>query len=352
MSESRAHVALIKACLASIEDFEPRLRAWESLLEIGDIDYASLRLVPYLYRRAQSFGVNLRDGGIAKGLYLRSWYLYNTAGIAPMQKLSNLDSLAGAIVLKGAALRQTIYRNDPPTRPADDVDFLIPRCRMESAVGQLQSMEFVIDSIFSIFPMVNLRNSIGLRNGPLNVDLHWGINPICLDPDFFQRMFSRASAGQMGYLLASPTDNLIHTLIHGYGSNQIAPIRWILDAALLVEEGDIDWSLLEVELFRTGWGQMGKHQIAILTQVYDVKVPEIKFDKPKARLHRYIVVLNSFFATSQNIWALRITRLIGYDLAVLASGRGLPISVKVFVKLFPDWLNLFMKELLEYLRRP
>ena len=109
----------------SSSDFEEAVRAWENVQRIDEIDYASMRLIPYLYKQSLKFRIGLSNEGICKGLYLRSWYTTQVKSAMPQRELRDLGLFHGSVILKGAALQQSVYRADPPTRPADDIDVLV-----------------------------------------------------------------------------------------------------------------------------------------------------------------------------------------------------------------------------------
>ena len=52
------------------------------------------------------------------------------------------------------------------------------------------------------------------------------------------------------------------------------PIRWILDAYLLIEKYPINWEILISEVKRCGWKSPIYEQLSYLSQVFGASVPE------------------------------------------------------------------------------
>jgi hypothetical protein len=348
MRGSFQHETLLRACLSeTAKEFEVQVRAWEKIQPMEDIDYASMRLIPYLYKQSLRFDVELKDNGICKGLYLRSWYTIQVKTAMPQRELGNLGFLSGCLILKGAALQQSIYKEDPPTRPADDIDVLIPLALKNKGMTQLIASGFKLEGPFTLSTILTLRNSANLYKGASNVDLHWSIFPICRDPEFHERLVSRATPSTQAFLTPSATDNLIHTLVHGYGSNSIAPIRWVLDAVLLIRSGEIDWTLFNQEVEATGWSELVSHQFKYLKETFAIDAPSDLHFRPS---NSYLMWIGRKYLRTNSLWVRRALRLIGWDFAVLATNFGLPPTLKNYFKLLPLHVRSFTQELQELLQ--
>lgn len=349
MRSSSKHEYLLRACMSeSSSDFEEAVRAWENVQRIDEIDYASMRLIPYLYKQSLKFRIGLSNEGICKGLYLRSWYTTQVKSAMPQRELRDLGLFHGSVILKGAALQQSVYRADAPTRPADDIDVLVSSEQKKSQLSSLIEVGFKLDGPFSADTVLNLRNSANLIRGASNVDVHWSIFPICYDPDFNQRLVARATMGNHGFLIPSATDNLIHALVHGYGSNSIQPIRWVLDAVLLIRSGEIDWPLFKKEVEATGWGPIVSHQLEYLRKAFEISLPEgLSFGASKG----YLIWLSSMYLRTDALWLRRILRLLGWDFAVLAANVGIVPTFVNYFRIFPLLAKSFLQEFAEFLRK-
>lgn len=341
------HKHLLKACLSQTRlDFSQHLMKWETAQNLQEIDPASARLIPFLYRKAESFGVEIKNYGICRGIYLKAWYQYSLVSALPRKTLVNDALFDKAVLLKGAALQQGVYSLDPPTRPADDVDILIPRGENLKVLQKLIERGFWLDSPISSESLVKLRNSAGLRRGQDHFDIHWSVFPICLDPLFTERLVSRSLRGKDGLRYSSPVDSLLHTIVHGFGSNEIAPIRWILDAGLLIRSGEIDWVTFRQEVSATGWSTIVYPQMTVLQSEYGVKVPPEAYG-PK--MTSYLITIARIYLKTDSVWLRRFLRLFGWDFAVFAQNQGFRPTLRMAIVSTPKLTLYFIRELREVL---
>ncbi len=285
---------VVAACLASSEDTEAALRRWESGVPMDDIDGGSQRLVPYLYRKLERLGITARNHGILKGIYTRYWYLFNVQGMPTLTSVNAVLDPAEYLVLKGLALQTLVYGSDPPTRPCDDMDILVRQRDRGSVHDKLTAAGFRADGHKG--PDIFLNNKIGInmQRGPEAVDLQWGLYTGMTDPGFEDRLFSRKIAVTISGFPAftlSPTDHLLHTLMHGAARNSVSPIRWVLDASLLISQTTIDWTLFVAEVKNLGWAGPVARQLRLLQSKYGVEIPD--------------AVLTSIVAL-KSPWAIRV----------------------------------------------
>jgi hypothetical protein len=342
---SLEHDALLKACTASDTEFVANLLEWERIQDIETIDFASMRLIPYLYRKAESLKVQMANKGICKGLYLKAWYLHNTIKTPTIEWIEQQELLENAILLKGGALQYTIYKKDPPSRPSDDVDLLLPRHSAEKALDLLEKQNFQVNHKLSKATIFNLRNGINYFSLDKSIDIHWGIFPVCSDLMFTSRAFDRTIQVSEKLKILSPTDNLIHCLIHGYGTNDLAPIRWVLDAHLLVTSGMVDWELFWEEIDRTGWHRIIRQQIEVLSR-YNTSIDIPRF----INFHiNAVMFVTEMMLKTNNVYLRRALRLLGYDFGVWAQNFGVKPTLVNYFKTMPKWLPLIVQEWREFI---
>lgn len=345
----KSQLHLIRACLSQdAKNFSYHAAAWDRYLTIDQIDAASMRLIPLYFKLAQRYGVKIENEGICKGVYLKSWYAYKTQGLMPLGTLLEALGSHEAIFLKGVALRGTVYRHDPPTRPADDIDFLVQPSQARAVVETLMLRGFLPEAKLSIETFTSLRHGVNLSKGEVNLDVHWSVVPICLDPGYLTRIWTRCQEAENGVKVLSDTDSLIHCLIHGYGSNVIAPIRWIVDAALLIRKGGIDWALLSREIEVTGWGPMVRKQLQILSDYFGIETGQ-RF-RP-SRKPSYLAWVSRVYLRSESLFLRRALRVLGWDFGVYATNLRIRPTFVSFLRCFPQLVLAFLKEFGEYLSR-
>jgi hypothetical protein len=267
---------VLSSCLAAPEDMEAALRAWESAVPMDDLDGGSQRLVPFLFRKLERLGITARNHGILKGIYTRYWYLFNVVGMPTLTSVTKILEPEEYLVLKGLALQALVYGDDPPTRPCDDMDILVRQRDRKAVHERFAAQGFA--SPGNKTPDIYLNNKIVvlLERGTEAVDLHWGLVAGSIDPGYEDRLFSRKiplTISGLPTFTLSPTDHLLHTLMHGAARNSVSPIRWVLDAALLLRTTTIDWELFLREVSALGWARPIRRQLRLLHEKYNVDVP-------------------------------------------------------------------------------
>jgi len=225
-------------------------KEWRSGVEIEELDPGSHRILPLLYRNLQAFGVKDPSMAKYKGVYRRTWYKnqvlfhaiafllrsFHTAGIRTM-------------VLKGAALTMLHYR-DYGLRPMNDFDILIYPDQVLSAVNLLQDLGWTPMEFIPTEEYISVSYSHGFKNtNGQEFDLHWHLLSQCRevnsDRDFWDGAEETKFHDVPTHVL-NATDQLLHTCVHGARWNYIPPIRWVADAAIILDTSlaEIDWDRL------------------------------------------------------------------------------------------------------------
>jgi hypothetical protein len=152
------------------------------------------------------------------------------------------------MVGKGMALLLGDYVR-PGTRPMGDIDFYV---RHEHAIATVECLKKAGWSNLAAFPetleaRIRRTPSIMLRHDrDGELDLHWH----CLSEIRKQRSDARIWAGSractvdgVAIRLPSANDLLFHIIVHGIYMNELAPLRWVIDAVLLARRvpNEIDW---------------------------------------------------------------------------------------------------------------
>ena len=320
---------VLQACLCADDEFPQALRAWEGSIELDDIDYGTMRLVPYLYRKIERLGVPARDLGRLRGIYARFWALHHVKAVPALDAIAELP--VPYLVLKGTALQALAYGNDPATRPSDDVDVLVRPSQREAALRYLLRDGFDFEVELPMETILNLRKGASLLKAGVAVDLHW--NPLYWSRDLalVDRIFERATPiDYRGRELKSlgVTDTLFHTVTHGFGVNSVPPIRWVLDAALLIKQHEIDWPLFVAEAKASGWARATASQLRILRDEFAVKVPSDVIAGLASAPGAFDFWLQRVNLYTGSIWVKRLVRLAGWDARVFASNTQRRQSIK------------------------
>jgi hypothetical protein len=222
---------------------------WQSRVNLEELDVASNRLLPLLYRNLTKLGV--RDPAMAKfkGYYRRTWY-ENQFLLDLLSRLIRLFEEADirTLILKGVPLILEYYR-DEGVRIMSDVDLLVSSQDAEKAIDLLQDhgwTPFKYD--FPPEALLNLRHSGDFRDGKgRHFDLHWHLLRDSFDEDiddiFWKGSGSAEVRGRATRAL-NPTDQLLHVCLHGAEWNPIHGIQWVADASQILNTSfsQIDWS--------------------------------------------------------------------------------------------------------------
>ncbi len=230
------------------------LAAWEEWFQqdgLDRLDNGSYRLLPLTYRNLQTLGYQDPVLQRLKGVNRRAW-CENHLVFRRMAPLLGVFHKAGipTLLLKGAALTLLHYQ-DFGLRPMQDLDILIPEERALDAVSLLEQQGWTRNTIpairFGQF-FVSFRHSADFtRERQERVDLHWHVLfQACYrnaDQPFWEASVPVKFEGHPTRALC-PTDQLLHSCVHGLMWNEIPPLRWIADSFCILESSTIDWDRL------------------------------------------------------------------------------------------------------------
>lgn len=305
---------MLAACLAGNSEFAAKFRLWESRANLDTLDSGAVRLIPYLKTRLAHTGLETELSQKINGIYRFFWAKRRLQDHAIEQNLIPLIGTDQIVALKGLALEELAYSKDEP-RPFDDLDVLVSRAAYFEIVGRAREFGFDYVEPTPESSYRYLRHAMPFRGKNLDLDLHWTILPLGLDSDYDQRLMLRSMESQSGkpWLIPSPTDTLLHTVIHGNRRNSVSPIRWYLDAHLLLNRNVIDWELLWHEA-----GNMGltRELASGLDQLSRFSSTPIERRHRKRRRQR-VLSPGSLPArvaySSESLFVRRVMRLLGSD---------------------------------------
>jgi hypothetical protein len=234
---------LLAACLRPGAEAVAAWRRWRGRVDLDDVDNASFRLLPLLYRRLVQHGVADADLARLAGVYRWHWVRTQLQLRAATRVLDRLAA-AGVptLVVKGGAVGPRYY-GEHGVRPMDDLDVVVPPAHAEQALALLRE-----DGWTSRRPDVaqrlRFRHSADLQHPDGGaVDLHWHVfNEFTGARDEGAACWDTAEplrlAGRDTRALA-PTDELLLACSHGLRWSPVAPIRWLADvASICASAGD------------------------------------------------------------------------------------------------------------------
>jgi len=266
---------LLRACLDAGDEAVAAWREWQQRIALDDIDYASLRLIPLLSHRLRSMGAAGPDSGRYLGIQRKSWYETQMA-FRRASEVTRLCQSAGIpiMVLKGIPLA-SLYYPAKELRPMADFDFLVRPGDVERTTAALEAAGWQ-----------RMRLSFSLRTGKElafrhptlgEADLHWRILGSTYQRTAEEKYWAAARPFQLGgfpLLTLNSTDLLYHVCIHGVPANTVAPMRWIVDALMILRKDTIDWTRLLGHMETECTGVMLHHAFVFLRRHFTAPIPD------------------------------------------------------------------------------
>ena len=242
---------LLRTCLLSAESAQQAWDEWQfhrkerATTFLGD-DESINKLRPSIFHALRRHGITVDK---ANQTYLRSAYLKEELRSKVFRRICRATLLLlrqegiPAILLKGAALAETIY-DCPVLRHCHDIDLLLPEEEINRVASLLVVLGFSKDTRKSQPQNFCLRL---LHESRLPLELHTELFQIpyynrCLD-EIRERSHDRLISGVSTPILA-PSDSLLHVCGHAFCSDKRESLRWVTDAWLLIDRHrDLDWEL-------------------------------------------------------------------------------------------------------------
>jgi hypothetical protein len=265
---------------------------WQGLVEGAERQ----RVAPLLYQQLQSSGWPEAPPHVAR--QLRSAY-YHSSGLNLML-FEELGRVLGAlaiqanepkvVLLKGAALASTLYRNIA-LRPMSDIDLLVPRERMDAAVGALRSLgyrDYSPEMAPGLAEVTHYHAAMhGGPHGQVGVELHWGL--ISGESDWRSPSLSwfwsetepwnweSPTAGRLEALQLKPTPHLLYLAAHlllQHGSAG-AQLVWYYDLHLLLRDwgSRVEWEALRRRASEFRWTAALRGALEATRELFGTTLP-------------------------------------------------------------------------------
>jgi hypothetical protein len=217
--------------------------AWSKAVELPLLDEGSRRLLPSLYLRFKAAGVEHPWLPTMRGLHAHS-FLHNRLLIHRGLRLVERLALSGisSLLLKGAALAPGYYA-DLGERPMVDFDIMVP----ESTPPRL------VEDLLSANRDMRLRERAlhahtYLDRHGTQYDIHWHLLPELAYKGSSRLLWGRAESLQLeqrSRMTLRPEDHVFQLLAHGLRVSDVPPLRWVVDAAMVLRARPaFDWRLL------------------------------------------------------------------------------------------------------------
>ena len=245
--------ALLHTCLSS---GEAASAAWARIGSRLDIDRAPghvIRILPLLGRNLRALEIETVIGPRLRGMYRKTW-MFNQILLARTAEIVHQLDDAGipSMILKGCAIAIGYYGN-LGLRPMGDIDVLVPQSHVRAAVDRLLALGWTDETERQLEGKVfRHAHAYSMWAGTdVSCDLHWMIGEHMLigpeeDPTpLFWPVARRLAVAGVSTLALSPTDQLLHVILHGAQPQSPSRLQWIADATMILRSAEIDWDRLE-----------------------------------------------------------------------------------------------------------
>jgi len=239
---------------------ERALKAWEkfcaSISDIEALGDGCYRLFPLVAGNLQNQKGPVPHLEHICGVLRHAWSKKQTL-IRDTTPLFHALQEAGIpfLLLKGAALAAA-YRRQMAVRPMVDIDILIRPHDLEKSVVVLGRLGSTFPGILTaerLWELLRFRHEITMRGKAGNdLDVHWYLisdsRDVAAEDSFWEDSVPCDFPAVKARTLC-PSDQILHTCMHGTQWNEVSPSRWLADAAILLRDG-IDWKRLESQAKR------------------------------------------------------------------------------------------------------
>jgi hypothetical protein len=201
------------------------------------------------------------------------WDLERDAVLARLSKAG-----IPAVLLKGAVLRLTVYR-EPAERALSDLDLLVPREALQPALEILEAAGYESGPPDQVARYREYHHHLILRNaGGFVVELHWALVPPdsvwALDPAAFLGN-ARTIATPGGYRVRIPSaEHLVLHLAQQNVEEGFTQLRWIVDVDRVIATQQLDWEQLAEEAIRMRLQGATALTMGLARALFGTSVPE------------------------------------------------------------------------------
>lgn len=225
------------------------------------IDHDSQRLMPMVYRNLEKSDDPLIPH--LRGIYRYTWmsnqrFLLKMKQVVRALQAAQIDTL----VLKGIPL-SLLYYGDLGVRFMSDLDILVPTTQADQALRVLQQEPTSLKGSKYEYKYRHLIHAMHLFDASkVDMDLHQNLMSqhayTRADSPFWESPRPLQLDDAVSTHTLSPTHQLFHNLVHGFGWGITPAIRWVADSYVIYTNPDIaiDW-----------------HHLLDLTERYHLRFP-------------------------------------------------------------------------------
>lgn len=270
------HLLLKAAILPDPEAAAGAFLEWHETIDFERVMMAEQRLLLPIARRALghllSKNVQARLAGVERMLWTHSMVCLRAAepGLAAL-----VAAGIEVMIFKGAA-RTAVDATALRGRFASDIDMLVRRADYDKALQVLHDMGWALETHGMRIDVarsigVNLRNDKGGEIDLHKYPFHQVIDQDVTSEALWQRSGSHTFLNQTVQVPAA-TDQLMLAIAHG-GVDGHETSDWLVDCALLIGSGEVDWDLFEALCKQRRLAAHAAIVLSYLSEQLEIDVP-------------------------------------------------------------------------------
>lgn len=293
-------IALLRASLCDGDEAKDAFHIWRSLTDFeGDHDLGQYRMLPLLHENMSKLQLDDPVMPRLRGVHRFSWCEARRREFLVIKALSKLQEKGIELMaLKGLALSYDYY-SDAALRPMQDIDLLVRIDAVREAVDCLLALGWAHQTPALHGSQADLRILLGseksiqlTHKGGGEIDLHWypfheGVSQRVNDR--FWRNAEKMSVAGVELMRPSPSDLLLHVIVHGLRANLVAPLRWAADAVMVIrrDQDAINWVELEAFAARIQVSARLHLGLSLLREMLDMDIPLSAEPPTPSRIERF-----------------------------------------------------------------
>ena len=241
---------MLRAALGEAEAARAAYGVWREQLDEDSIPAKWRILLPLLHRNVTT--LEIQDPLVRRLRRIRRYLWARNLPLIELAKRVHVafaEANVGVLALKGSSLVASGYM-DRSIRPMEDIDILVPRTHLRTAVKILNGLGFEPHLIpprcltERVMPTGELPGWPFRNDQGNEVDLHWNALHLDRRPEADNdawRRSRRVVFEGIPISVLDPTDQLLQICAHGIRDDEPDAIRWMADAIVVIRGAELDW---------------------------------------------------------------------------------------------------------------
>ncbi len=270
---------LLRAALLHGDEARTAWNHWAAMVELDTIDWGSKRLLAATYANLVDLEIEHPFMHDMKEYKQKTWLETQLLFHQTEPAIRALeDAGIPTMLTKGAALVLRHYR-DYGLRPMADFDVVVPTEQAGDAMATLEANGFqLMPEHAQLDDLKRLHAATFVTDIGRQLDLHRHVIGGCPDDGPFWNNAVPVVLGDTNTMTLSPTELLLHVCVHGVRANPVPPIRWVVDSAVIIRGGEVNWDRLVRASRKFRFSHRMRAALVYLDR-FDVGVPALTIER-------------------------------------------------------------------------